>query len=283
MNLILFSTLDSVASKLNHSATHKILASPPEVNPYMWLLEVSSTSPTWLVFTINPSWWQGGALLGGSHVVNIERSVFPRFSPFLFRRAKSLCAAVDVNSLLLCLSSSRNSRPWISSRRSVSSHWIWTEHGQGGEYQKGRKSEVGYFSGTWMQLLSAHSRGVLLNPVQVCLPFLGERRKKGGEVPFSLGDGMSALPILFLGRLAFWCLTELPCAPLCGTEIHFWWAIQICKGETFMANSVFGVWVRCFLRWFSYQQVDGQGPFNIQIRYVFCCLGHTDPSWNVCF
>lgn len=50
-----------------------------------------------------------------------------------------------------------------------------------------------------------------------------------------------------------------------------------------MANSVFGVWVRCFLRWFSYQQVDGQGPFNIQIRYVFCCLGHTDPSWNVCF
>lgn len=184
---------------------------------------------------------------------------------------------------LCCSVSPRNSRPWISSRRSVSSHWIWTEHGQGGEYQKGRKSEVGYFSGTWMQLLSAHSRGVLLNPVQVCLPFLGERRKKGGEVPFSLGDGMSALPILFLGRLAFWCLTELPCAPLCGTEIHFWWAIQICKGETFMANSVFGVWVRCFLRWFSYQQVDGQGPFNIQIRYVFCCLGHTDPSWNVCF
>lgn len=98
---------------------------------------------------------------------------------------------------------------------------IWTEYGKGDEYQKGRKSEVGYFSGTWMQLLSAHSRGVLLNPVQVCLPFLGERRQKGGKVPFSHGDGMSALSILFLGRLAFWLLIELPFAPLCATEMRF--------------------------------------------------------------
>ena len=43
-----------------------------------------------------------------------------------------------------------------------------------------------------------------MNPVQVCLPFLGERRKKGGEVPFSLGDGLSALPILFLASCSVW-------------------------------------------------------------------------------
>ncbi|NXM85940.1 CLMP protein, partial [Oenanthe oenanthe] len=53
-----------------------------------------------------------------------------------------------------------------------------------------------------MQLHSVHSRGVPLNPVQVCLLSLGERKKKGGKVP--LGDGMSAFPALFLACCSVW-------------------------------------------------------------------------------
>lgn len=37
-------------------------------------------------------------------MVNIEHSVFPCFSPFLFRHTKLFYAAGDVNSLLHCLS-----------------------------------------------------------------------------------------------------------------------------------------------------------------------------------
>ncbi|XP_065426284.1 CXADR-like membrane protein isoform X2 [Chrysemys picta bellii] len=55
-----------------------------------------------------------------------------------------------------------------------------------------------------MQLRSVHSRGVPLNSVQVCLPFLGERKKKGGKVSLSPGDGMSALSILFLASCSVW-------------------------------------------------------------------------------
>ncbi|XP_038236334.1 CXADR-like membrane protein [Dermochelys coriacea] len=55
-----------------------------------------------------------------------------------------------------------------------------------------------------MQLHSVHSRGVPLNSVQVCLPFLGERKKKGGKVSLSPGDGMSALFILFLASCLVW-------------------------------------------------------------------------------
>lgn len=40
--------------------------------------------------------------MGGSHVVNIELSVFPPAS-LLSRQAKLFCAAVDVKSSLLCL------------------------------------------------------------------------------------------------------------------------------------------------------------------------------------
>ncbi|XP_066059550.1 CXADR-like membrane protein [Chamaea fasciata] len=56
-----------------------------------------------------------------------------------------------------------------------------------------------------MQLRSVHSRGVPLNPVQVCLPSLGERKKrKREEKSLLLGDGMSAFSILFLASCSVW-------------------------------------------------------------------------------
>lgn len=141
------------------------------------------------------------------------------FSPasLLFRQAKLFYAAVDVNSLLhcLCLFSSRNSRAWIKLRRSKSSGWIWWNTDK--EMKSRREERVK------LVIFLAHGCNYTL-----CIPeaFLWilcrsaclswERGRKREEKSLSLGDGMSALSILFLGRLAFWfCLAfliKLSCA-----------------------------------------------------------------------
>ncbi|XP_068025276.1 CXADR-like membrane protein [Melanerpes formicivorus] len=61
-----------------------------------------------------------------------------------------------------------------------------------------------------MQLHSVHSRGVPLNPVQVCLLFLGERRKKKGRKSLSrLGRRNVCTSILLLASCCVWlCLAQ---------------------------------------------------------------------------
>ncbi|KAK2532724.1 Clmp [Columba guinea] len=51
-----------------------------------------------------------------------------------------------------------------------------------------------------MQLHSVHSRGVLLNPVQVCLLFLGEKKKKAGKVPLAWRRNVCTFNSLFRNR-----------------------------------------------------------------------------------
>ncbi|NXA38956.1 CLMP protein, partial [Eudromia elegans] len=56
-----------------------------------------------------------------------------------------------------------------------------------------------------MQLLVVHSRSVPLNALQVCLPFLGGRKRKGGEVPLAWSRNVCAFHLLFSICLAASC------------------------------------------------------------------------------